>query len=196
LKSIVSGRRSTTQEKTEKAKNRMQQVKWFNRSFDFASDQNILPSIIERLAGTPARLEEKFRSIPADILAVRIDGTWTIKENVGHLTDLEPLWQGRLDDILNGKTELRTTDLSNTKTTEANHNTVPIEKLLSDFRAIRNKTVLLLENITEEQVFMSALHPRLKTPMRTMDLFLFVAEHDDHHLARITELVKLIKQKE
>jgi hypothetical protein len=26
--------------------------------------------------------------------------------------------------------------------------------------------------------------------MRTMDLFLFVAEHDDHHLARITEMVK------
>ena len=174
----------------------MQQVKWFIRSFDFASEQNILPSIIERLAGTPARLEEKFKFIPVEILTVTIDGTWSIKENVGHLTDLEPLWQGRLDDILSGKTELRPTDLQNTKTTEGNHNAVPIEKLLSDFRAIRNKTVQLLENITEEQVFMSALHPRLKTPMRTMDLFLFVAEHDDHHLARITELVKLTKQKE
>jgi len=174
----------------------MQQVKWFNRSFDFASDQNILPSIIERLAGIPARLEEKFKSIPNNILSVRIDGRWTIKENVGHLIDLEPLWQGRLDDILNGKTELRPTDLQNTKTTEANHDAVPIEKLLNDFRAIRNKTVQLLENITEEQVFMSALHPRLKTPLRIMDHFLFAAEHDDHHLARITELVKLIKQKE
>ena len=174
----------------------MQQVKWFSRSFDFASDQNILPSIIERLAGTPARLEEKFKFIPVEILTVRIDGTWSIKENVGHLTDLEPLWQGRLDDILSGKTELRPTDLQNIKTAEANHDAVHIEKLLVDFRAIRNKTVQLLENITEEQVFMSALHPRLKTPMRTMDLFLFAAEHDDHHLARITELVKLIKQKE
>jgi hypothetical protein len=63
----------------------MQQVKWFSRSFDFASDQNILPSIIERLAGTPARLEEKFKFIPVEILTVRIDGTWSIKENVGHL---------------------------------------------------------------------------------------------------------------
>jgi hypothetical protein len=41
---------------------------------------------------------------------------------------------------------------------------------------------------------MSALHPRLKTPMRIIDLFLFVAEHDDHHLARITELARLIKR--
>jgi hypothetical protein len=31
--------------------------------------------------------------------------------------------------------------------------------------------------------------------MRTMDLFLFVAEHDDHHLARITELARLIGDK-
>jgi len=27
--------------------------------------------------------------------------------------------------------------------------------------------------------------------MRTQDLFLFVADHDDHHLARITQLLKI-----
>jgi hypothetical protein len=32
-------------------------------------------------------------------------------------------------------------------------------------------------------------HPRLKTPMRLVDHLYFVAEHDDHHLARIWELV-------
>jgi|GEM_PF-4393916 len=35
----------------------------------------------------------------------------------------------------------------------------------------------------------TALHPRLKTPMRIVDLAYFVAEHDDHHLSRIRELV-------
>jgi uncharacterized damage-inducible protein DinB len=171
----------------------MQQIKWFERNFNFDFAQNIFPSIIERLAGTPVRLEEKFKFIPSAILCVKINGTWSIKENVGHLIDLEPLWQGRLEDILNGKTELRPTDLQNNKTNEANHNAVEIEKLLSDFRQIRNQTINLIENLTEEQIFRSALHPRLKTPMRTMDLFLFIAEHDDHHLARITELVKIIK---
>ena len=170
----------------------MKQEKWFNRKFDFNSDQNIFPSVIERLAGTPARLDEKFRFIPPAIHSIRVDGTWTIKENVGHLTDLEPLWQGRLDDILNGKTEMRATDLQNTKTSEANHDAVPIEELLANFRQIRKKTIDMLQQVNEEQIFKSALHPRLKTPMRTMDLFLFVAEHDDHHLARITELTKLL----
>lgn len=172
----------------------MKQVQWFNRSFDFNSSQNIFPSIIERLSGTPARLEEKFIQIPVDITTIRVDGTWTIRENVGHLTDLEPLWQGRLEDILCGKPELRPTDLQNRMTSEANHNAVPIVELLHDFRQIRKQTVELLLPLTEEQVFKSALHPRLKTPMRTMDLFLFVAEHDDHHLARITELVRLLNR--
>jgi uncharacterized damage-inducible protein DinB len=172
----------------------MQQVKWFERNFDFTAKQNTFSSIIERLAGTPARLEEKFKSLPPDVLTLQIDNTWSIKENVGHLIDLEPLWQGRLEDILSGETELRPTDLQNTRTSLANHNAVPTESLLRDFRQIRAQTVNLLENLDEEQVFKSALHPRLKTPMRTMDLFLFVAEHDDHHLARITELARPINQ--
>jgi hypothetical protein len=37
----------------------------------------------------------------------------------------------------------------------------------------------------------TAHHPRLDRPMRVMDLAVFVAEHDDHHLARITELRRL-----
>jgi uncharacterized damage-inducible protein DinB len=173
----------------------MKQTEWFKREFNFSPEQNTFPSILERLAGTPVRLEEKFRLLTPDILTVRIENTWTIKENVGHLIDLEPLWQGRLEDILSNKTELRPTDLQNTRTSQANHNAVPTEELLKGFRQIRKQTITLLENLDEEQVFKSALHPRLKTPMRTMDLFLFVAEHDDHHLARITELARLIKQK-
>jgi uncharacterized damage-inducible protein DinB len=172
----------------------MKQEKWFNRKFTFSSDQNIFPSIIERLSGTPIRLEEKFKYIPSDILATRIDNTWTIKENAGHLTDLESLWQGRVEDILAGKREMRPTDLQNTKTYDANHNSVPIETLLKNFRQIRKQTVEMICTLDEKQIFKSALHPRLNTPMRIMDLFLFVAEHDDHHLARITELVKILKR--
>src|SRR3954470_22551859 len=130
----------------------MKQEKWFERDFNFSSDQNIFPSIIERLAGTPARLEEKFTSIPGDILTVRINGTWTIKENVGHLIDLEPLWQGRLEDILTGKTDLRATDLQNRQTTEANHNAMSAEVLLKRFRQIRKQTADLLQNLNEEQI--------------------------------------------
>jgi uncharacterized damage-inducible protein DinB len=172
----------------------MKKAKWFERSFDFSTEQNIFPSIIERLRGTPARLDEKFGSIPVNILEVKVDNTWSIKGNLGHLTDLEPLWQGRLEDIINGEIELRPTDLANRKTDLANHNAKSLAELLSSFRQIRAQTLSVLEKLDEETIFRSALHPRLKTPMRTMDLFLFVAEHDDHHLARIAELVRMLSK--
>ena len=168
----------------------MQQVKWFERTFDFSFTQNIFPSIIERLAGTPARLEEKLSLVDPRIVSISTDGSWTIKENIGHLTDLEPLWQERFEDIREGAAELRPADLQNTKTVLAGHNNTPTEKLLHDFRQARANTIKLLENLPEGLVFKSALHPRLKTPMRTIDLFLFVAEHDDHHLAHISAIAK------
>ena len=173
----------------------MEKVKWFDRKFDFGFTENIFPSILERLSGTPVRLEEKLKSVPSAILTNRINNTWSIKENVGHLTDLEPLWQGRLEDIIDRQLELRPADLQNTKTNLANHNEKQLNELLHSFREVRQQTIASLEEIDEEIIFRSALHPRLKTPMRTIDLFLFVAEHDDHHLARITELVTVKRTK-
>jgi uncharacterized damage-inducible protein DinB len=169
----------------------MQQIKWFDRKFNFDTEQNIFPSIIERLSGTPLRLDHKLKFIDTTILTQKYENKWSIQENIGHLIDLEPLWQGRFQDIVNGEIELRPTDLQNTQTDLAKHNEKSIERLLHNFKEIRQKTMLLIENIPEELVFKSALHPRLKTPMRTMDLFLFVAEHDDHHLAKITEISKI-----
>ncbi len=166
----------------------MKQVNWFERRFDFAVDGNIMPSIIERLDGTSLRLREKLKNIDPARYIVKPDNKWSIFEHAGHLADLEPLWQGRLEDILAGEKELRPTDLQNTRTTEANHNNKPLDQILSEFDSLRKITVDRLRALKEEDVFRSALHPRLKTPMRTIDLFFFVAEHDDHHLAKITGL--------
>ena len=172
----------------------MKQIKWFDRKFNFADNQNVFPSIIERLSRTPLRLNDKISRIPVEHFTIKIDSSWSILENFGHLIDLEQLWQGRLEDILNNCKELRPADLQNRKTDLANHNNREVESLLKEFLEIRNETLKKLEALPEEDIFKSALHPRLKTPMRTMDLFLFVAEHDDHHLGRITEINKMLSQ--
>lgn len=172
----------------------MRQVRWFDRKFEFAFTQNIFPSIVERLWGTPLRLRYKLSKIPTSTLTAKIKGTWSIQENAGHLIDLEPVWTGRLEDVLNGENEMRSVDLKNKKTVEANHNSRNIEDLLQEFSSVRESMVSKLKKLSEEEVFQYALHPRLKTPMRIMDLFLFVADHDDHHLARITEIANLHKE--
>ena len=166
----------------------MQQIKWFERKFDFTFQQNIFPSIIERLEGTFIRLKTKVEQIPSELLEIKPDGKWSIKENIGHLTDLEPIWQGRLNDIIKNEEYLREADLENKKTDLGQHNNTDINDLLSQFQKIREVTLERLIKLTEQDIYKTALHPRLEKPMRTMDLFLFVAEHDDHHLARITEI--------
>ena len=166
----------------------MEQIKWFERKFDFSFQQNIFPSIIERLSGTYIRLRSKIEDTPSDLLEIKPNEKWSIKENIGHLCDLEPLWQGRLDDIMNKEKYLRPTDLENKKTDFAEHNKTSVEDLLIQFQEVRKVTLKRLSKPEEPDVFKFALHPRLEQPMRTMDLFLFVAEHDDHHLSRITEI--------
>lgn len=163
--------------------------KWFDRKFDFNNNHYPFTNILERLRGAPVRLKEKIRITPSHLLKLKPDNTWSIQENAGHLADLEPLWQGRLQDILNGERNLRHADLTNRKTDEANHNAREIEEIIDDFERMRKDTVASLEKIDSHQLELSALHPRLKTPMRITDLFLFVAEHDDHHLARMHEII-------
>ena len=166
----------------------MKRTKWFERRFDFNLPVGVFPSVVERLRGTPARLEELVRSLPAETLTARRGEAWTIQEHVGHLADLDELHEGRLEDYARGLDTLRPADLANRKTYEANHNDARIEDLLAQFRAARLRFVRRLESLGEDEVAASALHPRLNQPMRVIDMALFVAEHDDHHLATITEL--------
>jgi uncharacterized damage-inducible protein DinB len=167
----------------------MQKTKWFDRKFPAIADNGILPSIIERLSGTPARIEEMTSQLDPDLLILKPGGNWSIQEQIGHLSDLEPLWYGRLEELLTGATELRAADLTNQKTNTANHNGRDIKILLQRFRKQRKVLVERLLGLQDEQLLNTALHPRLQTSMRVIDLAYFVAEHDDHHLSAIRELM-------
>jgi hypothetical protein len=83
---------------------------------------------------------------------------------------------------------LRAADLTNQKTHTADHNATAVKTLLKHFREQRQIFVNKLMGLNDEQLLNSSLHPRLKTPMRIIDLAYFVAEHDDHHLASIREI--------
>jgi uncharacterized damage-inducible protein DinB len=163
---------------------------WFARRFRFDLAGERFPGLVERLRGTPARIEDRVRGLPPAVCTAHPEGTWSIQENVGHLLDLEPLWAGRVDDLEAGAERLRDADLENTKTHEAGHDGTPLADLLSAFRSARQALVSRLEGMDDELALRAALHPRLSIPMRTLDLAFFIAEHDDHHLVRISDLIR------
>jgi uncharacterized damage-inducible protein DinB len=152
----------------------------------------LYPNICARLRGTPARLEEVLAAPSHEVLTRKAEGKWSGQEHAGHLVDLEPLWLARVEDYVVGSEQLTPTDLNNRKTDEAHHNAHHRQNILADFRAARERLLDRLERLDELDVSLFARaipHPRLKTPMRLVDHLYFVAEHDDHHLARIWELI-------
>ena len=164
---------------------------WFERKFEFTFQAELYPNLATRLRGTPARLEETLRGRSHEVMARKEQGKWSAQEHVGHLFDLEPLWAARVEDFMKAGTELTVADLKNQKTHNANHNAQPIGQILAGFRNARSALMTHLETIEPVQLAQTLLHPRLKQPMRPVDHLYFVAEHDDHHLARIWELIGL-----
>ncbi len=163
---------------------------WFERRFSFDFPPEKFPDLLERWRGTPARLEERVAHLPGAVLTAREGAGWSIQEHVGHLLDLSTLTTTRLAQILSGAAELVAADVTNRKTQEANHNARRIGALLAEFRAARMDAVAKFAAVAETDWGRAALHPRLRQPLRIVDLLAFDCEHDDYHLARIAELIR------
>jgi uncharacterized damage-inducible protein DinB len=167
----------------------VQQTPWIQRSFHFDFDAGLFPVIFSRLEGSIFRLHTLLSGADDEITAVRFEG-WSVKEQVGHLADLESLWWSRLQDFRNGKEILTAADMSNKKTEEAGHNENQLEKVFASFSNERQKMLEEIYEFDEEMLLRSALHPRLNQPMRVIDSLYFVAEHDDHHISSISNLLR------
>jgi uncharacterized damage-inducible protein DinB len=163
---------------------------WIERRFAFDLPVSLFPNLLERLRGTPARVEERIRGLSGEVLTNRMGDSWSIQENIGHLIEVEALWHGRLEDFALGLDTLRAADMENRRTYAANYNSRSIEEVLDRLRASRMKLVESLEKLDDTAIQRPATHPRLNQSMRVLDMMFFAAEHDDHHLARISELMR------
>ena len=171
-------------------------MKWFDRKFSFEHLDGNFPSILERIKDTPLRLSNKINGIARDHYTRRLVGAWSIQEQVGHLSDLESLWERRFVDFIEGREILSPADLTNEKTHTANHNNYDMVLLLDSFEKQRASLYNRIAKVSISAESLISKHPRLGTPMRPIDLAFFIAEHDDHHLARITAIDMLLSKDE
>ena len=169
----------------------MEPEDWLEKRFVFSHPLGAFYAVLERVRGTPARLEELVAGLPSAVLILQPgEGIWSIQEHVGHLGDLDALHEARLDDYRAGRAVLRAADVTNRVTHEAGYNARPIAEVLARFRSGRGQFVAALEAMDAEMIARVAQHPRLGTPMRVLDMAQFVGEHDDHHLASIRWLAR------
>jgi len=165
------------------------QTPWFERSFNFNFPVGLFPIIFSRLEGSIFRLHSILLNADEEFCSHNANG-WSVKQHIGHLYDLEELWWKRLQDFLQNKEMLTTADLTNAKTEEAGHNEKTLEQLLQQFTIERQKILETIYGFDKELLERTSIHPRLQQPMRLIDALYFVAEHDDHHIAAISNLLR------
>lgn len=167
---------------------------WFERPFRFDYPPEKYPEVVERFRGTPARLEERLHGVSDAVFKWSDGAGWTIIENVGHLAILDGLTGVRIAQVVAGAAELEVADLTNQATHEAGFNQRQPADVLAEFRAGRAALIAQCECVPRDAWSHSALHPRLRIPMRPADLLTFFCEHDDYHLARIAALLRAAQE--
>jgi hypothetical protein len=160
--------------------------RWIERTFPAHLPIAMAPNVWTRIAGSIPRIQwhgdhAGGASEPAD--------AWSMAEHIGHLGDLEVLAHVRLDDFDAGRDTLHAADMSNTATKDANYRSQYIDDVVRRFIELRAITLERTARMSSAEWGRSALHPRLKTPMRVIDLMEFMAEHDDHHFAEMAFLL-------
>ena len=73
----------------------VERLEWIKRQFSFELPLGMYPNVVERVRGTPARLEDLVRFVPGEILTKRDGDKWSIQEIITHLADCELVFSVR-----------------------------------------------------------------------------------------------------
>jgi DinB superfamily len=164
----------------------MSTLTWFERNLRFDHSSEMLPFFLERLSGTIVRLEAKVKGFSDEVLFTKNNGKWSIKQNIGHLAEVDAIANKRIDEMITGIAVMSPAVFE-----PQDYNFWPIEQVLDLFKTNRNLNLKKYHSLSELDLKKSSVHPRLKVQMTPIDLAWFDAEHDDHHLVKINEILKI-----
>lgn len=162
----------------------MSSLAWFDREFSFGKPAELLPFFLERLSGTPIRIVHKVKGLEEDQLGARLEGKWSVKEHVGHLVEVDQIANRRIDEMLAGQEVMSPAVFE-----PRDYTSWPILHVIEFFADGRQKNIGKYESIAKEKLLCRSLHPRLKLNMTPIDLAWYDAEHDDHHLLKMSEII-------
>lgn len=162
----------------------MNNLPWFERNLKFGLPKEMLPFYLERLEGTMYRIQAKVKGYDNQILSERFNGKWSVKQNIGHLAEVDEIANKRIDEMVAG-----ISPMSPAVFEPQDYNPWPIEQVVEYFITTRSKNLSKYLSIAEDNLLKQSLHPRLKVMMTPVDLAWFDAEHDDHHLVTINNIL-------
>jgi len=167
----------------------MRPVPWSQRELSFGRGLDELPVLMERARGTPHRLRALLQHRSPEALSLRLSGTWSVMEHLGHLIVLQDRFEERVTDFELRRTRLCVIDLSDQERMLAGQRVRSLGDVLEELHLKRKAFLRRVERLSRASLLHVASHPCKDRPMRPMDMLLWIAEHDDHHLATMRGLL-------
>lgn len=162
----------------------MSTLPWFERNLTFGLPKAMLPFYLERLEGTIVRVEKKVQDHDDALLSTASNGKWSVKQHIGHLAEVDGIANRRLREMIDGVPVMSPAVFE-----PQDYRSWTIGRVVNFFRDARQKNLAAYRAMAETDLLKPSIHPRLKVPMTPVDLAWFDAEHDDHHLVKINEII-------
>ena len=169
----------------------MKRLEWFERKFIFGLPAGMLPFYLERLQGTITRIESKVKGVSEEVLSEKLEGKWSVKQNIAHLAEVDEIANRRIGEMIKGISPMSPAVFE----PRGDYNAQSIEEVIGFFRDSRRANVSKYSRLSVDDLERSSLHPRLMVKMTPVDLAWFDAEHDDHHLVRMSEILSVLLKK-
>src|SRR5687768_10913006 len=135
----------------------MEKLQWFERKFSFNAPVGMLPFYLERLEGTVVRIENKTKAASEEQLSLRWHNKWSVKENIGHLAEVDEVGLKRIDEMIMG-----TSPMSPAVFEPKPYHEWELNKVIAYFRMTRMKNLQRYKSLQFDDLNKAALHPRLK----------------------------------
>lgn len=164
-------------------------VPWSQRTFEYGRPLDELPVLLERVQGTTARLSNLLSRRSTERLLLRPEGKWSAMEHVGHLLTLQDRFDPRVDDFEQRRPKLCDISLHDQAPIIQGQRKRMLGDVLEEFRLKRLAFANRVEHLHRRSLEHIAYHPCQDRTMRPMDMLLWIAEHDDHHLATIRAIL-------
>lgn len=148
-----------------------------------------LPVLLERVQGTTARLSHLLSRQPTEKLLHRAEGKWCAMEHLGHLLTLQDRFEPRVDDFEQRRPKLCDISLHDQAPIIQGQRLRMLGDVLEEFRLKRRAFANRIEHMHRRSLEHLAYHPCQDRTMRPMDMLLWIAEHDDHHLATMGSIL-------
>ncbi len=170
----------------------LDELKYPIGKFTYSSGEGELAKAIDSIRSLPLKLQSAVETLTDQQLDTHYrDGGWTLRQVVHHLADSHINAYARLKlAVTEENPEIRPYDEVRWAECEEAKNG-EVELSLNLLAALHARMVVFLDSLSQEELARTYYHPANKKQSKINEVISMYAWHGEHHLAHITETIKL-----